>query len=220
MAFGHQNFGTFGTFARAPSLVLVKPSYLVTAARRKYGRGIQVIGALDTDINKFWGSVTIRATHFDGQRPQEVGRAVVDITAKEHVNSGDKDDSVEITTETTESRTEKQTYSASFKKSWEFGGNINVGAQFFNVVGVGGAGLGLGGSAKRVKEKSEAEGKEEECSLSQVYGVKGGITVPPKTKLKVQIITYAVNYSSTVKVAFTVPVTAVIRFTTSLVWVN
>ena len=207
---GRQNYGAFGTFASAP--VMVNPPYLVTAARRKYGRGILVIGTLDTQLNEFWGRVEMRATQFDGQRPHEVGRAVVDITAKEHVNNGDKDDTVQITDDKVETRSEKQTYSVSFKKSWEFGGNLNVGASFFNIIGVGGAALGLGGSFKKAKETGEEVKKEEERSLAQKYGVTGTITVPPNSKLKVQIITYAVNYASAVKVAFTVPVTAVLRF--------
>ena len=194
--------------------VLVKPLYLVNAARRKYGRGIYVIGVLDHHLNEFWEGVNMRATYFDGQRPQEVSRAVVDITAKEHVNTSDydDDDEVDITTDKEETRKKQKSYSVSFRKAWEFGGSINVGAKFFNVIGGGGAALGLGGSVKRVKEKSEEESRAEERSLSQKYGVKGAIKVPKKSKLKVQIITYAVSYVLAVKVAFTIPMAAVIRF--------
>ena len=41
----------------------VQPEYLLKAARRKYGRRIQMIGALESSIAEFWGNVEAKAPH-------------------------------------------------------------------------------------------------------------------------------------------------------------
>ena len=89
---------------------------------------------------------------------------------------------------------EKKSYSLSFEKSWEFGGSLNVGASFFNIVGPGGATLGLGGSAKRKTTMFEGSSNQEEQSLSQQYSMTSDIEVPAKTALSVTITTYAVMH--------------------------
>jgi len=208
-----QNYGEFGSFAapKRSTPVYLRPNYLINAARRKYGRNIFVIGAAEDKLNEFWENVEIKASGFD-KRPKPVARSIVDITAKEHKNTGDDIDEVEIYNNQVETRKEKKSYSLSFEKGWEFGGSINVGASFFNTVGAGGASLGLGGSAKRTTNTLENLTKQEERSLSQQYSMTGKIKVPPRTALTVTITTYAVTYKITIKAVFTTPTTNLIPF--------
>jgi len=207
-----QQYRAFGSFAGPDEYVA--PPYLINAVHKKYGRGILLIGAIESDIKEFWRNVEVKASNsgFQDKPPQEVTRQIVDISAKEHVNNGTEEDEVEVLNNEEETRTEQKSYSLSFEKSWEFSGNINVGASFFNAFGVGGPSIGLGGSIKRTKKTLQDLTKEEERSLSQQYSLTGKIKVPPKTKLTVTITTYAVNYKANLKAAFAVSMSNVIPF--------
>jgi len=184
--------------------VYKQPGYLMRAAKRKYGLNIVFIGAEESKLNQFWSGVKFKASGFSSERPQEISRAVVDITAKEHVNKGEEPaDTIEILN-AQEGRPQKKTYSLSFQIGWEFGYSIDVGASFFNTLSTGEPSLGLGESTKKTTDYTT---KEEERSLSQQYGVTGKMTVAPKSKLKVEITTYTVNYKIGVQVRFFVHAT-------------
>ncbi|XP_065897889.1 uncharacterized protein [Dysidea avara] len=135
---GRKQYDEFGSFAEPDEYE--SPPYLINSARRKYGEGILLIGALENEIKNFWRNVEVKASNSDYQDepPQEVTRQIVDISAKEH---GTEEDEVDIFTNEEETRTEQKSYSLSFEKSWEFGGTIDVGASFFNAFGAGGASL-------------------------------------------------------------------------------
>ena len=195
-----------GLMAGRPSLVpvYVKPPYLLTAARRKYGQDIFVIGAPEDKFNGFWDSVEMNARSQTYERPAEQSRIIVDITSKEHCNTGTEDDEMEVETGQEETKKEGHSYTLAFGKEsgWEFGASASIGASFFNTAS---ASIGLGGKYNRRKWKSEEQHIETERSLSQSYGVKATkITVPPNTKVTVRITTYAVTYELKVKVRFTV----------------
>jgi len=203
----NSSFGAYGNFATSAP-VYSQPAYLMRAAKRKYGPDIMFIGAEESQLNQFWSKVEIKASNFLSERPQEVSRAIVDITAKEHVNKGTEPDTIDINNTQTESRSQKKAYSLTFEKNWEFGASVDVGASFFNILGSGGPSLGLGGSAKHSRTTTEDTTKEEERSLSQQYGVTGKMTVAPKSKIKVEITTYTVNYKIGVRALFSAPATA------------
>ena len=207
-------FGNFGDFATGPT-VYVTPGYLLNAARRKYGRHISVIGALESALADFWDTVETKAENFDeNQRPKAVSRIVVDITAKEHCNTGTSEDKMEVVTGQEERRSEKKSCSLSFGKqsNWEFGGGLNVGGSFFNTARLylsefkGSSQVANQEHKKKVKKKNVA-------MLSQTYCVKAGdLTVPPKTKVTVEIITYAVTYKLPVKAVISAPSNSYVPF--------
>ena len=206
-------FGQFGNFASRQT-VYVTPSYLVRAAKRKYGSNIIMIGAVESALKEFWDTVANKLSGSQANknlRPVEDSRIIVDISAKEHCNFGNDVDKVEITTNKEETRSEKKAYSLSFGKQsgWEYGGGLNIGASFFNTAS---ASLGISGKRTKGKWKSEEEDKEEERSLSQGYGVVGKIEVPAKTKASVKITTYAVTYTTNVKIVISAPSTSYIPF--------
>ena len=195
-----------------------KPRYLVNAIRRRFGN-IEILGALKEDLEKFWEKVQVRAPNgFNNEEPQEVTRVIVDITAKEHINTGENEDEVEIYTNQEESLKESKSYSITFTKGWEFGGSFNIGASFFNALGAGSPSIGLGLAGKRYKKTEETTAFGQERALSQQYSLTGRIKVPPKTKLKVKITTYAVTYKTSVKVEFSAPSTARINFSYKPAW--
>ena len=96
----YTQFGNFAqpTVARGPT-VYVTPPYLLSAAQKKYGQDISLIGAVESELDKFWDTVDIRSgnsqTH---ERPVEDCRIIVDITSKEHCNTGNKVDVIEVKT--------------------------------------------------------------------------------------------------------------------------
>ena len=194
-------------------LVYVTPSYLLTAAQRKYGRNISVIGAPEDQLNAFWDSVEIKIARSQMyERPAEESRIIVDITSKEHCNTGTEDDVIEVETAQEEIKKEGISYTLSFGKQsgWEFGGGVSIGASFFNAAG---ASLGLGGQRTKSRWRSEENHRVKERSLSQLYAVKATqITVPPNTKVTVRITTYAVTYKLKVKALFTASPNSCIPF--------
>ena len=190
--------------------IYVKPEYLVTAAKRKYGRDIVVLGAERSSLDIFWNTLDSKAHDFnENDFPRQVTRTIVDITAKEHCNYGDNEDKITIETSEEEMQRQKKSYilSSGKESGWEFRGNMKVDAAFFNVAS---ASAGLGGSRSRSKSKNEGRSQEDEASLSKSYGVSGEINVPPKTKVTATITTYAVTYKLNVKAIFSVPVSSYI----------
>ena len=193
-------------------VLYVTPQYLLNAAQKKYGRRIEVIGAEENALLKFWSSIEAKAAYHDQERPNEDSRLIIDITAKEHCNTGETDDVIEVETSQEETKRVTNSYTLAFKKEsgWEFGGGLKVGGSFFNTAG---AFLGIEGKRNKSIWQSQEQKNEEERALSQSYGIKATkITVPPRTKVAVTITTYAVTYKVKVKVIVSVPATSYIPF--------
>lgn len=195
-----------------------KPRWIEEAAKRKYGRSIFVLGATQDEINKFWRNVSYHA--LESTRPTEKGRAIVDIDCKTHVNKAEDDerqdetssdkpkdwfDEFEITSKkgSNEARSKSYQVQLGTSKTRQFGGNLNVkvgGSGFFNMAGAStpiGAEGGISGSYIKTKtEQTTTEDKREE-TLSQEYQIVDRLKVPPKTKVRVEITTWAVTYEST-----------------------
>ena len=205
----------FGNFAQPDEqTAYVTPGYLRAAIRRKYGRSIFVIGAVESALAEFWDTVETKGINFNkNECPEavEVSRIIVDITAKEHCNDGCEKDKMQVETSQTETRKEKKSYSLSFGKQFsrEFGGGLDIGASFFNTAS---ASIGIQGKRTSGKSKSQEVSKEEERELAQTYGVTSKIAVPAKTKVKVRITTYAVTYKLKVKAMVSAPATSYIPF--------
>ena len=204
-----------------------KPTYIEDAAKRKYGHNIHVIGATQEDINKFWKSVSYHA--LDSTLPVEVGRAVVDIDSKCHINESDGNDpgegdkpydwydGFEIVSQKASRETSSKTYQLQLSSSTtrQFGGNLGVrvgGAGFFNMAGIAPS---IGAGAHASKSKTTAVGQTDtvssEQTLSQAYQIIDRLQVPPKTKVRALITTWAVTYESKTRTEVTVDADAKIR---------
>ena len=211
-----------------------KPKYVVDAVMKKYGRNgkIFILGASQDHITKFWKHVGY-AVHPDSpgiSPPVEKGRTVVNIESKCHINDAEKDmendaehegktrkpsdwyDAFQITSKKSKGESKSKAYSLQVGKTTEkqFGAGASLKIStpgFFNVAAGGIAPeLGVNANYSRIKTKSEMieEKKEEKEKLTQAYEVVDTLKVPPQTKTKVTITTWAVTHESDVKVRVTV----------------
>ena len=111
----------------------------------------------------------------------------------EEVDAPDRNDQFEITNKKGSSHSNKKTYQLKFDESYTYqvGGSLDLKPHFFNM-----AGSGIGINCSRTKEKSQGltSGSEENETLSQEYQLVERLVVPPKTKVKATIKSYAVTY--------------------------
>lgn len=193
-----------------------KPGYIEVTAKRKYGQNIFVIGATQDNITQFLKKVKQNA--LSAEPPKEVGRAVVDIDCKSHANhadgrdTGETDekpadwfDQFEITSKKGSNESTSKSYQLQLTSSKQTSVNANLNfkvgtAGFFNMAGgvpinpEVGAGGGFSRTTTDTKQTTEGEKKEE--ALSQEYQVVDRLKVPPKTKVRAKITTYAITYES------------------------
>ena len=205
-----------------------KPQYIENAAKRKYGRGIFVIGATQDNIAQFFNKIKQNA--LSAKPPEEVGRAVVDIDCKSHINQADGRDAsgedkpddwfdvFEITSKkgTSESRSKSYQLQLTSSKQTSVNAGLNFkvgGSGFFNMAGVPispevGAGGGFSRTTTDTKQTTESDTKKE--ALSQEYQVVDRLKVPPRTKVAAKITTYAVTYESKIRTKLTIDAQAFI----------
>ena len=196
------------------------PAYIQLAAMKKCNDdGIFVLGVAEKDLRKFWSKASYHAVSFT--RPVEKGRAVVDIDSRCHANTAEvsdreepddeneedpdkkpKDwfDQFEIKSKKDSSETNSKKYRLELSSSTTKAANFNLefsGSGFFNVAAPIVPKGGIGGSYSKTNTTtiSEEQGKSE--SLAQGYEVTDTLMVPPKTKVKALITTWAVTYEST-----------------------
>ena len=211
-----------------------KPQYIENAAKRKYGRDIFVVGATQDNITQFFNKIKQNA--LSATLPEEVGRAVVDIDCKSHVNQADGRDAgrnekpddwfdeFEITSKKGTSESRSKSYQLQLTNSKETSVNAKLnfkvgGSGFFNMAGApispeAGAGGGFSRTTTETKQTTESDKKEE--ALSQEYQVVDRLKVPPRTKVRAKINTWAVTYESKTRTKLTIDAQAFIpiRFRT------
>lgn len=199
-----------------------KPKYLVDVAKRKYGQSIYVVGATYESIRDFWSSInqhTLSTT-----LPEEVGRTVVDIDSKCHLNQSDgrelaesglglkekpEDwyDKFEIISRKGKNESTSKSYQLQLmsSKQTQFGANLNFkvgGAGFFNMASGVSPEVGGGGFYNRTKTEGETKTETDthQEALSQEYQVVDRLKVPPRTKVRAKIVTWAVTYESKTRI--------------------
>ncbi len=196
------------------------PKYLVEAAKKKYGKKISVVGARKKDIDDFWAKVGYRVEQGTNiSKPVERARTVVNIDTKTHSNAAKKEledgsygpkkgddwyDDFKITSKKSVDETRSKSYNLHLEntKSYSVGGDVSIKSpDFFNLAGFGVKGGGKYTSTKTTREK---ESKKTEESLSQSYEIVDTLKVPPNTKVKAKITTYAVTHESTTVTRLTV----------------
>ena len=154
-------------------------------------------------MGKFWASVTYHALSIT--RPEEKGRAVVNIDSRCHVNNADseianKDDMFTITSSKTASATQAKSYTLQLSSSTTKSANFNLqlaGAGFFNMAASLVPKGGISGSYSKTTSETLTAMNAKSASLSQGYQINDTLSVPPKTMVKAQITTWAVTYEST-----------------------
>lgn len=191
-------------------VIYKKLSWIEEIAKRKYGPDIFVLGTPLDELNLFWRSLSYHA--LSASYPKEVGRAIVDIDSKCHVNRAEGQeetieksdqpddwyDEFEITSKKGSSQLKSKSYQLQLATSTtkQVGGNLNVKvgpSGFFNMAAPE-AGINASYS-KTTSQQQTTEDKQEE-TLSQEYQLVDRLKVPPKTKVRAEITTWAVTYES------------------------
>lgn len=189
------------------------PAYLQLATKKKCNRNdIFVLGVPGRELHTFWQNVSYHALSFT--RPVEEGRAVVDIDCRCHKNTANVEDleekpadwfdEFEITSSKGRGTTKTKSYQLQLSSSTTKGANFNLkiaGAGFFNVAAPS---IGLTGSYSTTQGTSLTTGSSGEEKLSQGYQIVDTLKIPPKTKVKAIITTWAVTYVSETVTEFTV----------------
>ena len=193
------------------------PAYLQLATKKKCNRSdIFVLGVPGHELHWFWQKVSYHALSFT--RPVEEGRAVVDIDCRCHKNTANLEarvddleekpadwfDEFEITSSKGRGTTKTKSYQLQLSSSTNKGANFNLkiaGAGFFNVAAPS---IGLTGSYSTTQGTSLTSGWSGEEKLSQGYQIVDTLKIPPKTKVKATITTWAVTYVSETMTEFSV----------------
>ena len=195
------------------------PEYLKVAAKAMYGKHIVVVGATHKELLNFWSIIERNAATIG--IPYEVGRAVVDIDAKSHINTGtrfEEPDEFQIISshKKGQSKTSNTSYRLQLTKQREnqVGANLNFdvgGPAFFNI---GVLGLKVGGTHTRTVGEAETTTRDNSTtqSLSQTYQIMDSLKVPSKTKVRAVIRTWAVTYQADTVVQFSVDAEAALEF--------
>ena len=194
------------------------PAYLQLATKKKCNRSdIFVLGVPGHELHRFWQNVSYHALSFT--RPVEGGRAVVDIDCRCHKNTAEVEARVEdpagekpadwfdefaITSSKGIGTAKTKSYQLQLSSSTTKGANFNLkiaGAGFFNVAAPS---IGLTGSYSTTQGTSLTSGWSGEEKLSQGYQIVDTLKIPPKTKVKATITTWAVTYVSETMTEFSV----------------
>ena len=179
-----------------------KPHYICEAARRKYGRQIQIMGITHEEENRLWKEINVRAVSTG--KLQQRSASVVDVKSMSLVNNSltekncesmEKESAyneVEIGSQSRSNQVSQKTLQIQLG-DWshgEIGDMINMKlseANYYNSV------------APPVTFKTGVLGecrKDEDgpLVLDKDYHVMERLKIPPRTKLTVKILTKAVTY--------------------------
>lgn len=190
-----------------------KPKYLVNAMRARFGRNISVIGVTATELGDFESKMRYKNAGIEEQ-PQMKGRTIVDVTYKTHINTDprvvdprkelredqkprDWYDVFQVKGTTSESTSSKNVYrleqETSRGNSFQLSGNGKLSAGYFNQAG---GSIGAGANFSRFKNETTKEANEDtlQQDLSESYELTETLAVPPKTKVRAKITTWAVTF--------------------------
>ena len=218
------------------------PAYIRLAAMKKCNdNSIFVLGVTDKELSDFWNKASYHAISFT--HPVEKGRAVVSIDSRCHANTAkvanrvaeddaeyheDPDkmpkdwyDQFEIKSSKDSSETNSKSYCLALSSSTTKAANFNLeisGAGFFNTAAPIAPKGGIGGSYSKTETSTSSTEQSKSESLAQGYEVIDTLMVPPKTKVKALITTWAVTYESTMVTEISVDAKAKlpIRYRTKL----
>lgn len=192
------------------------PAYIQLAAMKKCNDNtIFIVGVTEKELSKFWSKASYHAVSFT--RPVEKGRAVVNIDSRCHANTAEvvykedenedpkkrpKDwfDQFEIKSKKDSSEQNTKKFRLELSSSTTKAANFNLefsGAGFFNTAAPIAPKGGIGGSYSKTETTTWSTEQSKSESLVQGYEVTDTLMVPPKTKVKALITTWAVTYEST-----------------------
>lgn len=188
-----------------------KPGYICEAARRKFGRRIQILGITKEEENRLWKEISVRAVSTG--KLQQKSATVVDVKTMSLVNKSSIENNrdeclekesgaasgyneVEIGSQSRNNQASQKTLQIQLG-NWsngEIGDLVDMKlseASYYNSTAT--PITFKTGVLDKSKERKDDD-LEEKCVLDKDYHVMEKLKVPPKTKLTAKILTKAVTY--------------------------
>ena len=187
-----------------------KPNYICEAARRKYGRRIQILGITKEEENRLWKEISVRAVSTGKLQQKSV--TVVDVKTMSLVNKNSTENNcesfekesaaanayneVEIGSRSRNNQASQNTLQIQLG-NWsngEIGDLVDMKLSEANYYNSTAAPIMFKtGVLDKSKERKDDD-LEEKAVLDKDYHVMEKLKVPPKTKLTAKILTKAVTY--------------------------
>ena len=187
-----------------------KPNYICEAARRKYGRRIQILGITKEEENRLWKEINVRAVSTG--KLQRKNATVVDVKTMSLVNKTSSENNwesmekesatcayneVEIGSQSQNNQASQKTLQIQLG-NWsngEIGDLVDMKLSEASYYNSSAAPITFEtGVLDKSKDRKDDADLEKKCALDKDYHVMEKLKVPPKTKLTAKILTKAVTY--------------------------
>ena len=187
-----------------------KPNYICEAARRKYGRRIQILGITKEEENRLWKEINVRAVSTG--KLQQKNATVVDVKTMSLVNKTSSENNwestekesaicayneVEIGSQSRNNQASQKTLQIQLG-NWsngEIGDLVDMKLSEASYYNSSAAPITFEtGVLDKSKDRKDNADLEKKCALDKDYHVMEKLKVPPKTKLTAKILTKAVTY--------------------------
>ena len=187
-----------------------KPNYICEAARRKYGRRIQILGITKEEENRLWKEINVRAVSTG--KLQRKNATVVDVKTMSLVNKTSSENNwesmekesaacayneVEIGSQSRNNQASQKTLQIQLG-NWsngEIGDLVDMKLSEASYYNSSAAPITFEtGVLDKSKDRKDDADLEKKCALDKDYHVMEKLKVPPKTKLTAKILTKAVTY--------------------------
>ena len=183
---------------------------LVNAARIRFGPDIQLVespAVTQNELTRFVDDLLLKVVHSDPE-PSMVRSAIVDITHKEFVNLGERenDESIIRVGKNAPIAIGTRYHFIMTGSNIRFDNKYNFGAQIVTLSMTGGC-LSVGGTYSSIKDQAYNQ------ALMFNYNQEEKVIVPPKTKVKAKIVTSTRKYQQNYTLEFSTPRSRCVRVT-------
>ena len=182
---------------------------LVNAARIRFGPDIQLQNPAVTqnELTRFVDDLLLKVVHSDPE-PSMVRSAIVDITHKEFVNLGERenDESIIRVGKNAPIVIGTRYHFIMTDGNIRFDNKYDLGAQIVTLSMTGGC-LSVGGTYSSIKDQAYNQ------ALMFNYNQEEKVIVPPKTKVKAKIVTSTRKYQQNYTLKFSTPRSRCVRVT-------
>ena len=182
---------------------------LMNAARIRFGPDIQLQSPAVThnELTRFVDDLLLKVVHSDPE-PSMVRSAIIDITHKEFVNLGERenDESIIRVGKNAPIAIGTRYHFIMTGSNIRFDNKYNLGAQIVTLSMTGGY-LSVGGTYSSIKDQAYNQ------ALMFNYNQEEKVIVPPKTKVKAKIVTSTRKYQQNHTLEFSTPRSRCVRIT-------
>lgn len=182
---------------------------LMNAARIQFGPDIELqsVAATQNDLTRFVDDLLLKVVHSDPE-PSMVRSAIIDITHKEFVNLGERenDESIIRVGKNAPIAIGTRYHFIMTGSNIQFDNKYNFGAQIVALSMTGGY-LSVGGTYSSIKDQAYNQ------ALMFNYNQEEKVIVPPRTKVMAKIVTSTRKYQQNYTLEFSTPRSRCVRVT-------